>query len=156
MTSLLDDILKNVKGNDNNYYTILGCDELSTDEQLQCEYRVKALELHPDKNFGNPVAAQRFQELQEAKAVLLDPEMRRKYDKWRKSGLTMSFQKYLSMNVTSLHWVSRKSKEPMLTASESTGMDDIQEYKLPENVTSYWKQEEPPNDLLRKFRNYEI
>lgn len=156
MTSFLDDILKNVRKDDENYYTILGCDESSTDEQLQCEYRMKALELHPDKNNGNAEAAQRFQRLQEAKVVLLDPEKRRKYDRWRKSGLTMSFQKYLDLNVTSLHWVCKKSKEPMLPSSEAACPDDIQEYKLPENVASYWRQEEPPNELLRKFRNYEI
>lgn len=154
--SFLDQILQNVSKEEDDYYNILGCDELSTDEQLLCEYRVKALELHPDKNPGSPETALKFQKLQEAKNVLLDPEKRRKYDKWRKSGLSMPFQRYLDLNVTSLHWVSRKSKEPMLTGSDSAALDPLQEYGPPENTLSYWRQERPTSDLLRKFRNYEI
>ncbi|CAN7992052.1 unnamed protein product [Ixodes pacificus] len=157
MNTFFDDILKETgRAADEDYYKILGCDELSTDEQLQCEYKVRALELHPDKNPNNSEAALQFQKLQAAKDVLLDSEKRRKYDKWRKSGLMMPFQQYLNLNITSLHWVTKKTKEPMLTESahqsSTTGLKSCE----PQGSLSSWRKEEPASELLKKFRNYEI
>ncbi|CAN7993854.1 unnamed protein product [Ixodes hexagonus] len=155
MNAFLDNILKETGRAAEDYYQILGCDELSTDEQLQSEYKVKALEFHPDKNPNNSEAALQFQKLQEAKDVLLDPEKRKKYDKWRKSGLVMPFQQYLNLNVTSLHWVTKKTKEPMLTEaaheSSKTGLTSGE----PQGPLASWRKE-PTSELLKKFRNYEI
>ncbi|XP_009576696.1 PREDICTED: dnaJ homolog subfamily C member 12-like, partial [Fulmarus glacialis] len=39
-----------------DYYNLLGCDELSTVEQILAEFKIKALECHPDKHPGNPKA----------------------------------------------------------------------------------------------------
>uniref|UniRef100_A0A023GHM6 Putative molecular chaperone ixodes scapularis molecular chaperone n=1 Tax=Amblyomma triste TaxID=251400 RepID=A0A023GHM6_AMBTT len=155
MESFLENVLKGPCKTQADYYKVLGCDELSTDEQLLCEYKVKALKFHPDKNPGNPEAAQEFQRIQEARDVLLDPEKRKKYDKWRKSGLSMPFQQYVNLNVTSLHWVTKKTKEPMLTergyqASMETCMDSSGSF------LSSWRSKEPADELLKKFRNYEI
>uniref|UniRef100_A0A131X9B4 Putative molecular chaperone dnaj superfamily protein n=1 Tax=Hyalomma excavatum TaxID=257692 RepID=A0A131X9B4_9ACAR len=155
MESLLENVMKGPCKAQPDYYEILGCDELSTDEQLLCEYKVKALKFHPDKNPGDPEAARQFQNIQEARDVLLDPEKRKKYDKWRKSGLSMSFQQYVNLNVTSLHWVTKKTKEPMLMdschqAPLQTRVDDSSDVLL------NWRSKEPADELLRKFRNYEI
>ncbi|XP_040361256.1 dnaJ homolog subfamily C member 12 isoform X2 [Ixodes scapularis] len=103
-----------------------------------------------------PIIPKLFQKLQAAKDVLLDSEKRRKYDKWRKSGLMMPFQQYLNLNITSLHWVTKKTKEPMLTESahqcSTTGMKSCE----PQGSLSSWRKEEPASELLKKFRNYEI
>lgn len=155
MTSFLDDILKGSQEVKEDYYQILGCDELSTDDQLQCEYKAKALQLHPDKNPNNPEAEVKFQKLQEAKDVLLDPQKRRKYDKWRRSGLRIPFQQYLNINVTSLHWVTKCTKEPMLMESEHGPSAKGPNPQDSQEVLSAWRNEKA-SDLLKKFRNYEI
>ena len=45
-------------------------------EQLGAEYRVRALQLHPDKNPGDQGAAESFVRIKEAYAVLSDPQTR--------------------------------------------------------------------------------
>lgn len=62
-----------------DYYTILGVPRTATVEELKQAYRVKAKELHPDKNRGKDATA-KFQQLQEAYAVLGSPERRQLYD----------------------------------------------------------------------------
>uniref|UniRef100_A0A0C9R018 Putative molecular chaperone n=1 Tax=Amblyomma americanum TaxID=6943 RepID=A0A0C9R018_AMBAM len=155
MEAFLENVLKGPCKAQVDYYEVLGCDELSTDEQLLCEYKVKALKFHPDKNPGNPEAAQEFQRIQEARDVLLDPQKRKKYDKWRKSGLSMPFQQYVNLNVTSLHWVTKKTKEPMLMEH---GYQAPMETRVDSSggALSSWRSKETADELLRKFRNYEI
>jgi DnaJ family protein C protein 12 len=34
-------------------YKLLGCDELSSEEQIIREYKIRAKALHPDKNSGD-------------------------------------------------------------------------------------------------------
>jgi DnaJ family protein C protein 12 len=34
-------------------YKLLGCDELSSEEQITREYKIRAKALHPDKNSGD-------------------------------------------------------------------------------------------------------
>jgi DnaJ family protein C protein 12 len=107
-------------------------------EQITAEYKVQALQFHPDKNAGNKQAEEKFQKLkvrtfnarnvkyvsnytiqllrsygipyvsgifkchfsssfQEAKETLCDPEKRINYDKWRKSGIAISYKQWLGM-----------------------------------------------------------
>lgn len=155
MEAFLENVLKGAGKTREDYYEVLGCDELSSDDQLHYEYKVKALKLHPDKNPDKPEAALEFQKIQEARDVLLDPEKRKKYDKWRKSGLSMPFQQYLNLNVTSLHWITKKTKEPMLMERgyQAPGHAYVKE---PGDALSSWRSKEPADELLRKFRNYEI
>lgn len=69
------------------------------EEQIQAEYKQKALQLHPDRN-QDEAAIGEFQLLQEAREVLLDPEMRAKYDRWRRSGLAVPFKQYANIKST--------------------------------------------------------
>ena len=45
---------ESVEDEDTDYlYKLLGCDELSSEEQIIAEYKIKAKALHPDKNSGD-------------------------------------------------------------------------------------------------------
>lgn len=49
-------------------------------EEIKRAYRRRALEVHPDRNAGDPHAEERFKELTEAYSVLGDPSRRARYD----------------------------------------------------------------------------
>ncbi|NXC32477.1 DJC12 protein, partial [Campylorhamphus procurvoides] len=117
----MDAILKCSPEDLEDYYGLLGCDELSTVEQILAEYKMKALECHPDKHPGNPKAVESFQKLQQAKEVLSHEESRARYDYWRRSKISIPFQQWeaLSSSVkTSMHWAVQSKKDQMLEAPD--------------------------------------
>ncbi|KAI0597180.1 DnaJ-domain-containing protein [Biscogniauxia sp. FL1348] len=67
-----------------DYYHLLGVDRQASDEEIKKAYRKKALELHPDRNFGDVEnATRKFAEVQSAYEVLSDPQERAWYDSHR-------------------------------------------------------------------------
>ncbi|KAI2602987.1 DnaJ-domain-containing protein [Hypoxylon fragiforme] len=67
-----------------DYYDLLGVDRQASDDEIKKAYRRKALELHPDRNYGDVEnATQRFAEVQSAYEVLSDPQERAWYDSHR-------------------------------------------------------------------------
>ena len=66
-----------------DFYEVLEVapDAVSTD--IRESYRKLAFRFHPDRNHGNPEASERMKQLNEAYAVLSDPEKRRQYDLMR-------------------------------------------------------------------------
>lgn len=67
-----------------DYYDILGVERTATDDELKRAYRRKALELHPDRNYGNVEEATKlFADVQTAYEVLSDPQERAWYDSHR-------------------------------------------------------------------------
>ncbi|KAK3117199.1 hypothetical protein LTR53_001703 [Teratosphaeriaceae sp. CCFEE 6253] len=64
-----------------SYYELLGVERQATEEEIKKAYRRKALELHPDRNYGNEEYATKvFAEVQAAHQVLSDPQERAWYD----------------------------------------------------------------------------
>ncbi len=63
-----------------NYYIILEIKSTATFEEIKSAYRILAKKYHPDKNIGNKAAEEYFKEIQQAYAVLSNPEKRSKYD----------------------------------------------------------------------------
>ena len=67
-----------------DYYKVLGLNKTATDAEIKKAYRKLARKLHPDLNPDDKEANLKFQQLNEANAVLSDPEKRKKYDKYGK------------------------------------------------------------------------
>jgi len=76
---------------DKDYYKILDVEPEAAAEEIRKAYRRLAFQCHPDRNPGNPQAADKFKEVSEAYAVLIDPAKRREYDLSRKEGSAYPF-----------------------------------------------------------------
>lgn len=64
-----------------SYYELLDLDRQANELDIKKAYRKKALELHPDRNYGNvEEATRRFADVQTAYEVLSDPQERSWYD----------------------------------------------------------------------------
>ncbi|OCH89226.1 DnaJ-domain-containing protein [Obba rivulosa] len=65
---------------DANAYELLGVTLESTEAEIRTAYRQRSLKVHPDRNRGNPDAARKFHELNQAYELLLDPLRRMALD----------------------------------------------------------------------------
>lgn len=63
-----------------DYYDVLGVGKDASDDDLKKAFRSLARKYHPDKNPDDSEAERLFKEVQEAYAVLSNPEQRRSYD----------------------------------------------------------------------------
>ncbi len=76
---------------DKDYYQILGVDKGADQEAIKKAYRKMALKYHPDKNKDDPQAEDKFKEVNEAYAVLSNPEKRRQYDQFGSEGFRQRY-----------------------------------------------------------------
>uniref|UniRef100_A0A2K6FHZ2 DnaJ heat shock protein family (Hsp40) member C12 n=1 Tax=Propithecus coquereli TaxID=379532 RepID=A0A2K6FHZ2_PROCO len=124
----MDAILNYRSEDTEDYYKLLGCDELSSVEQILAEFKIRALECHPDKHpesskadpgvkseylsrvpvsfahislqneISFPRTVETFQKLQKAKEILTNEESRARYDHWRRSQVSMPFQQWEALS----------------------------------------------------------
>ena len=67
--------------NKRDYYEVLGVSKTATDAEIKSAFRKLAKKYHPDVS-KEENAAEKFKEVQEAYAVLSDPDKRKKYDQF--------------------------------------------------------------------------
>jgi molecular chaperone DnaJ len=79
------------KGNQRDYYEVLGLTRTAAIEEIKSAYRKAALKWHPDRNPANKAEAEvNFRECTEAYSVLSDPQKRQVYDTYGHAGLSSS------------------------------------------------------------------
>ena len=69
-----------------SYYKTLGVPRDAGADEIKKAFRRLAMEYHPDRNPDDPGASERFRQVSEAYAVLMDPVKRRQYDFAQRAG----------------------------------------------------------------------
>lgn len=70
-----------------DYYEVLGVDKNADEAAIKRAYRTLAKKYHPDMNPGDKEAERKFKEVNEAYAVLSDPDKKAKYDQYGFAGV---------------------------------------------------------------------
>jgi molecular chaperone DnaJ len=74
-----------------DYYEVLGVTRTATEVEITKAYRTLAKKYHPDRNIGDDEAKVRYAEVDEAYAILNDPNKRARYDRHGHAGVEGSF-----------------------------------------------------------------
>ena len=75
----------------NDYYKTLGLEKGASPEDIKKAFRKLAVKYHPDRNPGDKGAEDKFKEINEAYAVLSDPQKKEKYDTYGSSGFHQQY-----------------------------------------------------------------
>lgn len=70
-----------------DYYEVLGLKKGASEDEIKKAFRKMAMKYHPDKNQGDKEAEEKFKEINEAYAILSDPEKKEKYDRFGHAGV---------------------------------------------------------------------
>jgi molecular chaperone DnaJ len=74
-----------------DYYEILGVSRAASEAELKKSYRQLAMQYHPDRNPGDKNAEEHFKAVNEAYAILSDPDRRAQYDRFGTVGTAGGF-----------------------------------------------------------------
>jgi len=74
-----------------DYYKALGVEKGASAEEIKKAFRKLAVKYHPDRNPDNKSAEDKFKEINEAYAVLSDPEKKQQYDTFGSSGFHQQY-----------------------------------------------------------------
>jgi DnaJ homolog subfamily A member 5 len=156
-----------------DYYELLGVDRQASDDEIKKAYRRKALELHPDRNFGNVENATKlFAEIQSAYDVLSDPQERAWYDSHRdillrgEGGLSAGSQEFsYNIRMTTadevlklmLRFNGRVDYSDSPTGFYGGLRDFFQKLAKEEDIACQWEDQEPLDypDFGHKDDDYE-
>ncbi|XP_077885630.1 dnaJ homolog subfamily C member 5G isoform X1 [Ictidomys tridecemlineatus] len=83
----VDEAARRLSQTGTSLYAVLELKKGASPEEIKKAYRRLALQYHPDKNPGNPQAAEVFKEINTAHAILSDPKKRKIYDKHGSLGI---------------------------------------------------------------------
>ena len=70
-----------------DYYEVLGLKKGASEDEIKKAFRKKAMKYHPDRNPGDKEAEEKFKEINEAYAILSDPDKKDKYDRFGHAGV---------------------------------------------------------------------
>jgi curved DNA-binding protein len=74
-----------------DYYKTLGVDKNASSDEVKKAFRKLAVKYHPDRNPGDKASEEKFKEINEAYAVLSDPQKKEQYDTFGSSGFHQQF-----------------------------------------------------------------
>ena len=136
---------------EDDFYDILGCHESSSVEQIMKEYHIKAKMYHPDRVLDDKErehCTDIFRKINRAYEILSDKGKRQIYDNWRKSGVAMTFDNWLSLQThlgPSMHFGTTKKQLSLATPQNEKPLHSVE-----------LKQMDTGSSLLEQFRTYKI
>uniref|UniRef100_A0A158R4Y1 DnaJ homolog subfamily C member 10 n=1 Tax=Syphacia muris TaxID=451379 RepID=A0A158R4Y1_9BILA len=92
LTVLLSAIIWPTLTDDDDFYKLLGVSKDADNRSIRRAFKKLALQKHPDKNPNDKNAHAEFVRLNRAYEVLMDEELRKKYDQFGEEGLKDDFQ----------------------------------------------------------------
>ncbi len=127
-----------------NYYTILEVKSTATFEEIKSAYRILAKKYHPDKNIGNKAAEEYFKEIQQAYAILSNPEKRKKYDYKVSFGTRTQAQQ------------KPNSGGPQYTGNAYQYAQQQAQYQQQQAYAQAKKRTTPPSEKVTEKENWQI
>ncbi|RKP10658.1 hypothetical protein THASP1DRAFT_27542 [Thamnocephalis sphaerospora] len=136
-------------------YGVLGCTPSNTAEQIATEYRRRTLACHPDRRPNDQDAArQEFERLNVAYGILGRETERASYERWRTSGLKVSFASWRALNerAQAVHW----QPQPTQSVIDNRPYEGWRAAQPACKAKGTIATESESERLIQQFRNYEL